>query len=26
MVLLGDMGQIEPCFGPFGGSDNLSPR
>jgi hypothetical protein len=22
MVLLGDIGQVEPCFGPFG--DNIS--
>jgi hypothetical protein len=24
MVLLGDVGQVEACFGPFGDSVNLS--
>jgi hypothetical protein len=26
MVLLGDVGQVEPHFGPFGDSVNLSAR
>jgi hypothetical protein len=26
MVLLSDVGEIEPCFGPFGDSVNLSTR
>jgi hypothetical protein len=26
MVLLGDMGQVEACFEPFGDSVNLSAR
>jgi hypothetical protein len=26
MVLLGDVGQIQPCFGPFGDSVNLDAR
>jgi hypothetical protein len=26
MVLLGDIGQVEPCFGPFGDSVILSAR
>jgi hypothetical protein len=26
MVLLGDMGQVEACFGPFGHSVNVDAR
>jgi hypothetical protein len=26
MVLLGDVGQVEACFGPFGESVNLGAR
>jgi hypothetical protein len=26
MVLLGDVGQVEACFGPFGDSINLEVR
>jgi class 3 adenylate cyclase len=26
MVLLGDVGQVEACFGPFGDSVNLDAR
>jgi hypothetical protein len=26
MVLLGEVGQVEPCFSPFGDSINLEAR
>jgi hypothetical protein len=26
MVLLGDVGKVEACFGPFGGNINLKVR